>query len=160
MKKIVMILIAMFQMQASAQENSITTELVAVARPTEVSPQMITGFHDAVLSTYVSAVSILIGGAWLSQQMIVNIGYQEEEVQSFEFPIMGEVENVRITQLAGSNSIEVVVISNTGPWSESNASFGPGFTEYKMTVLPQKGTVTGYAEKASLVQTTYSEDGL
>lgn len=160
MKKILLILIAMVQMQASAQEESITTELTAVTRPSEVNPQMITGFHEKALSTYVSAVSTLIGGAWLSQQMTVNIGYQEEAVQSFEFQIMGEVDNVRIKQLAGSNAIEVVVVTNNGPWSEANASFGPGSTEYKLTVLPLKGTDTGYAATATLVQTVYSEDGL
>jgi hypothetical protein len=160
MKKIVLILIAIVQMQAVAQEDSVTTQIKAVENPTEVSPQMITGFHDKSLSTYVSVVSTLIGGAWLSQQVTVNLGYQEEAVQSFEFQIMGEVENVRINQLAGSNGIEVVVTSSTGPWSETNASFGPGFTEYKMTVLPQKGTDTGYAAQATLVQTVFSEDGL
>ncbi len=143
-----------FQFQANAQELEIIN---SVSNPESVSPQFITSFNDKVLSnTYVSVVSNLVGGAWLTQEIFVNVGYQEEASDTFSFTIVGEVINVVISEDFGDGSLYITVTTNTGAWSQEGGGFTPGFTTKLIRILKDKNTDTGYATSAEVETVYYS----
>ena len=133
------------------------TQLEAENRIQSVSPQMISHFSDKILKdTYVSVVAVFTGGAWISQQVFVNVGGTEEAQNSFSFQLMGEVSKVEIYESHEDGTISFVITSNRGPWSNENDSFTQGYTDYLISVKKDPTSENGYATKATLIQQSYT----
>jgi len=142
----------MVSLAASAETLKSTT------RPSEIYPGSVTSFNEFIQTkTYVSVVSSLIGGAWLTQSVIVNVGYQEEAQESFEFVVVGEIVDIKIFEDSTQN-LDVFVTTDSGSFDPDNGIFKVGFTIYKLSVKPDSGTDTGYSSQAELTNTYFSEE--
>lgn len=153
MKTIILTFLFAFSSFVYGAEETITS----TTRPTQLSPTMVTGFDDFILqNTYVSVVSTLIGGAWLSQQISINVGYQEEGQETFETSIIGEIIGVRAVENY-DDSITVTVITALGSFNNNMGAFNEGITEYVVTITRDENTDHGYASDATLARIVYDK---
>lgn len=123
--------------------------------PEPVSPGSITHFSDAILAnTYVTAVASLIGGAWLSQDVSISVGYQEEAQETFTINVLGEIVKTDITE-SQDGAITVVVTTKGGPFNADKGFFDEGFKKYTLVVEADKEADTGYSTEADLTEVEF-----
>ena len=152
MKQFLLALVMVFGTVANAAKVIESTH-----RPDDVSPMMITFFEDASLdSTYVTVVGTLIGGAWLTQQVAVNIGYQEEGQETFTFEIVGEILSASISE-GEDKTVYVQVTTGTGPFDSDEGMFKPGYTKYNLEVKYHGETDNKYSPTGTLSTIHYVE---
>ena len=150
MKNLIMALVVLFGTVANAADT-----LTSTTQPQMLNPGMITHFSDkSTASTYVTVVGTLIGGAWLTQMVNINIGYQEEAQESFSFTVVGEITNTSIYEDEHGH-LSINVTTGSGPFNPDKGYFDPGFTTYHLGVNKNANTDHGYSTNGLLTTTHY-----
>ncbi len=150
----VLLILLLFFSTSFARANDLYFEFKHIQsekKPPKVNPQDIIHFSRATYEdTSVSVVSSLIGGAWLSQDVYVSIGFQEEGgIETYSFTVQGEILSVNYSRV-DDNALFIEIKTSYGSFNTKTRDFNKGNTWHFLKVKKDKSTGNGFSIQGTL----------